>query len=422
MRLVVKEGGACDGNTCVVPLGASFTLAVEIVGFPDGGYALLQTYVDMGSHLVYKPTDTVGDEFVWPDCLTSYALRENLHETAWLHACLTSFLPPLPSSTYTGNFIELKVSCSDGDSITEVQLLATGTPPANTNGSVFSNPDGSKTVPKTSNLTINCGSGAPPPVTATPTNSPTPDLGNAEMRLVVKKGGACDGDICAVPFGASFTLAVEVVGFPEDGYVLTQTYIEIGPDLVYKPADAPGDEFVWPDCVSSVALRSNLKETSWLHGCLTGLVPPLPASTYTGNLLELKLNCSEDDTSTEVRLIPSSPQLINGGTIFASPDGVITVAKTSNVTVLCGSSDGPINTPQAPTATPVSSGHANCDGAVDAIDASLVLQLDAGLVSTLPCGDQADVNGDGLLNSLDAVLILQFTAALIQQLPAGTTR
>ena len=63
MRLTVKSGG--DGDTCVVPLGASFTLAVEIVGFPDGGYALLQTYVDMGSDLVYKPTDTVGDEFVW---------------------------------------------------------------------------------------------------------------------------------------------------------------------------------------------------------------------------------------------------------------------------------------------------------------------------------------------------------------------
>ncbi|MCH7580276.1 MAG: hypothetical protein IIB22_08540, partial [Chloroflexi bacterium] len=49
MRLVVKEGGACDGDTCTIPQGASFTLAVEIVGIPDGGYALLQTYVDMGS-------------------------------------------------------------------------------------------------------------------------------------------------------------------------------------------------------------------------------------------------------------------------------------------------------------------------------------------------------------------------------------
>lgn len=71
MRLTVKSGAECDADRCRVELGASFTLAVEIVGFPDGGDALLQTYVDMGSDLVYKPTDTVGDEFVWPDCLTS---------------------------------------------------------------------------------------------------------------------------------------------------------------------------------------------------------------------------------------------------------------------------------------------------------------------------------------------------------------
>ncbi|MCH8161672.1 MAG: dockerin type I repeat-containing protein, partial [Chloroflexi bacterium] len=215
-----------------------------------------------------------------------------------------------------------------------------------------------------------------------------------------------------------------------------QTSIFIGPNLVYKPADAPGDEFVWPDCVSSVALRSNLKETSWLHGCITGLLPPLPASTYTGNLLELKLNCSEDDTSTEVRFILNDNQLVtSGGTFFANPEGVRTVPKTSNLTVVCGSAPGPTNTPHPtdtpvpptstpppPTSTPVSSGDANCDGAVDAIDAALVLQRDAGLVSALPCGERADVNGDGLLNSLDAVLILQFAADLIPQLPAGNTR
>ena len=86
MRLTVKSGGACDGDTCVVPLGASFTLAVEIVGFPDGGYALLQTYVDMGSDLVYKPTDTVGDEFVWPDCLTSCGEQADVNGDSFLNS------------------------------------------------------------------------------------------------------------------------------------------------------------------------------------------------------------------------------------------------------------------------------------------------------------------------------------------------
>ena len=105
LRLVVKEGGACDGDTCVVPLGASFTLAVEIVGFPDGGYALLQTYVDMGSDLVYKPTDTVGDEFVWPDCLTSCGEQADVNGDSFLNSldaalilqCTADLIQQLPA-------------------------------------------------------------------------------------------------------------------------------------------------------------------------------------------------------------------------------------------------------------------------------------------------------------------------------------
>ncbi len=62
-------------------------------------------------------------------------------------------------------------------------------------------------------------------------------------------------------------------------------------------------------------------------------------------------------------------------------------------------------------------GDANCDKAVNAIDAALMLQHDAGLVGPLPCQDRADVNGDSHVNSLDAVLVLQFVAGLISTLP-----
>lgn len=65
----------------------------------------------------------------------------------------------------------------------------------------------------------------------------------------------------------------------------------------------------------------------------------------------------------------------------------------------------------------LSLGDANCSGDVTAIDATLTLQLIAGLVNSLSCEANADVNGDGTVTSIDAVLILQFTAGLLDQLP-----
>jgi hypothetical protein len=57
-------------------------------------------------------------------------------------------------------------------------------------------------------------------------------------------------------------------------------------------------------------------------------------------------------------------------------------------------------------------GDANCDGAANAIDASLVLQFVAGLVNSLPCAD-ADFDHNGRIDALDAALILQTDAGLI---------
>jgi hypothetical protein len=72
--------------------------------------------------------------------------------------------------------------------------------------------------------------------------------------------------------------------------------------------------------------------------------------------------------------------------------------------------------PATPTPTPARLvGDANQDGLVDAIDAALVLQNSAGLISSID--PNADVNHDGRINSLDASLILQYVAALIHNLP-----
>lgn len=63
-------------------------------------------------------------------------------------------------------------------------------------------------------------------------------------------------------------------------------------------------------------------------------------------------------------------------------------------------------------------GDANCSGRSDAIDSSLVLQFDAGLVHTLPCQQLADVDLNGTVNSIDASLILQRVANVIASFPA----
>jgi hypothetical protein len=63
------------------------------------------------------------------------------------------------------------------------------------------------------------------------------------------------------------------------------------------------------------------------------------------------------------------------------------------------------------------SGDVNCDG-IDAIDAALVLQVDAGLLDELPFPEHGDVSRDGRTDSADAALILQFVSGLLDRLGA----
>jgi len=88
------------------------------------------------------------------------------------------------------------------------------------------------------------------------------------------------------------------------------------------------------------------------------------------------------------------------------------------------STNTPANTPTptrspSPTSTPTPApltGDANCDDAINSIDAALILQYGAGLLSTVDCPVGADANNDDQINALDAALVLQYVAGLLDEL------
>jgi hypothetical protein len=62
-------------------------------------------------------------------------------------------------------------------------------------------------------------------------------------------------------------------------------------------------------------------------------------------------------------------------------------------------------------------GDMNNDGYVNAVDALVILQADAGLTAIpAPAFEIADTNDDGAVNSRDALFVLQYDAGLVEQL------
>jgi hypothetical protein len=128
------------------------------------------------------------------------------------------------------------------------------------------------------------------------------------------------------------------------------------------------------------------------------------------------------------RYAPDFPGLegmdLTPGGAIEIPKPTPTATPTPTLTPTPTATPTPTLTP-TPTATPtptltptptVQAGDVGCDGQVNSIDAALVLQYSAGLVTLLACQGAADVNGDGTVNALDAALILQYDAGLIPSL------
>jgi hypothetical protein len=103
-------------------------------------------------------------------------------------------------------------------------------------------------------------------------------------------------------------------------------------------------------------------------------------------------------------------------TPVSTPTPTPTGAETPTATLPSpGETDTPAPTPTS-TPSPATQevrGDADCSGLVTAIDAALVLQFGAGMLSRVACEQAADANRDGHVNAVDAALILQFGAGLL---------
>ncbi len=146
-----------------------------------------------------------------------------------------------------------------------------------------------------------------------------------EMVLDVD-GGDCDAITrptkCSVGVGETFVLVVEILGVPQQGYLGAQSFIHYGDDLIYNPAASAPDEIVWPDCDPAMAVRAQIDNTNVAvnptgytvnHGCLTGVLPPLPQSTYVGDFVRISMTCSSSESSTVVAQLPYDEITLPGG-------------------------------------------------------------------------------------------------------------
>jgi Tol biopolymer transport system component len=88
-------------------------------------------------------------------------------------------------------------------------------------------------------------------------------------------------------------------------------------------------------------------------------------------------------------------------------------ANGSDVRQLTSNADGDF----LPSWQPLAAGDANADGVINARDAALILQFDAGLLAFGRSPAAWDVNGDGAVDSQDAALVLQYAAALLESWP-----
>ncbi len=273
-----------------------------------------------------------------------------------------------------------------------------------------------------------------------------------EMRIfVMDPPNACIDSQCQIGIGETFTLGVEIVSAPDfddlpsdtnlvcdefgdpgcqqPGYVQAQSFVWFGPNISWDSGStATADDFIWPDCNTTVAVRfQNVAPNAedpppvsevLAHGCATGLLPPLPVSNYLGTFVTMILTCSLTDTDNLIQLLPSGDRFTTAatnGALYTNPGALQIIPKVNSLSMFCG-------TPPTPTITPTITpgGPTFTPSPTPTITPTITptptpaLTPTATFVSTFPCGD---INGDRLVNAEDALWLLWFSSGMIPSLP-----
>jgi hypothetical protein len=378
---VESPPGACDDadkpTTCSIPHDAAFTLAVVVNGLPvdpkseqEAGYVAFQTQVFYGD-LVYDPAATAADETVWPESalpVRSPAAPTGL-EGIVAHGDASGVTPPLAPSGHTGNVVEIAFDCPAQPRSFKLALLPYD-----------------------------------------PVDRP---LG-AGFRLLDQETGELGQTVPAKIAGQQ---QLDLDGQPETVDVAAALTINCGTPPTSTPTPTStltATPTVTPTAAEMApAAPTNLQAIVVYDALAIQLLWQDNADNEESYVVERSTAGAEGPWSV-IATLPA-----NGDSYFDSglEDGVkywYRVAAANEA----GTSEYSNVVYEMATALPQPLiGDASCDGEVDAIDAALILQLNAGLIGTLPCEMDADVNGDGAVNAIDAALVLQYAAGLIDTLP-----
>lgn len=181
-------------------------------------------------------------------------------------------------------------------------------------------------------------------------------------------------------------IAIDLLLAPAELPQRVEFALEYPADLTaYHPSPDPLDEVVPGQCTD---LQRTLSEGRATFSCL------LPADVEAGPILMLTVSCAR-----AVRVPPWLPFLYLRPTSDQPGPALI---------------DGAILPCFEPEPEPRRiSSDANCDGDINSIDVTLLLQHIAGLIDSFDCEVMLDLNFDGQINAIDAAVFLQWIAGLL---------
>ena len=133
---VSGSGVSCSADVCTVDPGSTFTATVAVDDAPDGGYILVQSFINYGTSLTYNRTEDRTDELLWPDVASEQVfVRGEVAAGLVNHGGLTGLIPPLPASEYVGPVFEIYPEAARG--VAGTALLPTFSFIADPNTGVF---------------------------------------------------------------------------------------------------------------------------------------------------------------------------------------------------------------------------------------------------------------------------------------------